>query len=60
MKAIAVFPKEHAVRLIDAPEPSIESPTQVKLRMLDVGICGTEALLVGEATGIKNALRIAA
>jgi threonine dehydrogenase-like Zn-dependent dehydrogenase len=42
MKAIAVFPKDRAVRLIDAPEPSIESPTQVKLRMLDVGICGTD------------------
>jgi glucose 1-dehydrogenase len=42
MKAIAVFPKEKHVRLIDAPEPSIESPTHVKLRMLDVGICGTD------------------
>jgi threonine dehydrogenase-like Zn-dependent dehydrogenase len=42
MKAIVVFPRERAVRLIDAPEPSIESPTQVKLRMLDVGICGTD------------------
>jgi threonine dehydrogenase-like Zn-dependent dehydrogenase len=42
MKAIAVFPKDKKVRLIDAPAPSIESPTQVKLRMLDVGICGTD------------------
>ncbi len=42
MKAVAVFPKDKRIRLIDAPEPSIESPTQVKLRMLDVGICGTD------------------
>lgn len=43
MRAIAVFPKERAVRLIDDhPEPRIESPTQVKIRMLEVGVCGTD------------------
>ena len=42
MKAVAVFPKSRTVELIDAPEPRIASPTQVKLRMLDVGICGTD------------------
>lgn len=42
MKAIAVFPKEKKVRLIDHPEPTIETPTQVKLKILDVGICGTD------------------
>jgi len=42
MKAIAVFPKEKRVALIDHPEPKIESPTQIKLKILDVGICGTD------------------
>ncbi|MCX7125272.1 MAG: glucose 1-dehydrogenase [Gammaproteobacteria bacterium] len=42
MKAIAVFPKEKKVRLIEHPEPKIESPTQVKLKIIDVGICGTD------------------
>src|SRR5258708_40277258 len=42
MKAIAVFPHERRFDLIDPPEPYIDSPQQVKLRMLDVGICGTD------------------
>jgi threonine dehydrogenase-like Zn-dependent dehydrogenase len=42
MKAVAVFPREKQVRLVDHPEPSIRNPTQVKLRMLEVGICGTD------------------
>jgi threonine dehydrogenase-like Zn-dependent dehydrogenase len=42
VKAIAVYPKSREVRLIDAPEPAIESPTQVRLRILDVGVCGTD------------------
>jgi glucose 1-dehydrogenase len=42
MKAIAVFPAEKAVRLIDAPEPAVQQPTDVKLRMLDIGVCGTD------------------
>lgn len=42
MKAIAVFPKEKRVALIDYPEPKIGSPTQVKLKILEVGICGTD------------------
>jgi glucose 1-dehydrogenase len=42
MKAVAVFPATRELRLIDIAEPSITEPTQVKLRMLDVGICGTD------------------
>ncbi|HLB56259.1 MAG TPA: glucose 1-dehydrogenase [Coxiellaceae bacterium] len=43
MKAIAVFPKEKKVRLIDNhPEPNIASPTQVKIKILEVGVCGTD------------------
>ncbi len=43
MKAIAVFPNTREVKLIDNhPEPAIETPTQVKLRILEVGVCGTD------------------
>jgi threonine dehydrogenase-like Zn-dependent dehydrogenase len=43
MRAVAVFPKERAVRVIeDHPEPGACGPREVKLRMLDVGVCGTD------------------
>lgn len=46
MKAVAVFPAERRFGVIDHPEPHIASPSQVKLRMLDVGICGTDKEIV--------------
>lgn len=42
MKAIAVFPNKKTVRLIDHPVPQITQPTQVKVRILEVGVCGTD------------------
>jgi len=42
MKALAVFPSSREVRLIDQPEPAIAGPTEVKLRILEAGICGTD------------------
>lgn len=42
MKAIAVEPKDRTVALVDHPAPGIGTPTQVKLRMLEVGVCGTD------------------
>lgn len=42
MKAIAVFPGRREVKLIDHEEPKITTPTQVKLRTLEVGVCGTD------------------
>jgi threonine dehydrogenase-like Zn-dependent dehydrogenase len=42
MNAIAMFPKTGEVKLIAHPEPQITTPTQVKLKMLDVGVCGTD------------------
>ena len=41
MKTMAVFPGVKAVRLIEH-ETAISTPTQVKIRMLEVGICGTD------------------
>ena len=42
MKAIAVIPGTKTVRLVDRPEPSIAGPDEIKLRVLRVGICGTD------------------
>ena len=42
MKAVAVFPQERSVRLIDVVEPHIQTDLEVKLRILEVGICGTD------------------
>ena len=42
MKALAVFPSSREVRLIDTPKPVIAGPTEVKLRILEAGICGTD------------------
>jgi len=42
MKAIALTPQTKNVRLVDWPEPKIEMPTQIKVKVLQVGICGTD------------------
>ncbi|MCB9463724.1 MAG: glucose 1-dehydrogenase [Candidatus Eisenbacteria bacterium] len=42
MKAVAVVPEEHSVRVVDHPEPKLEQPEDVLLRILDVGVCGTD------------------
>ena len=47
MKAIAVFPETRELKLIECDEPHITEPTQVKLRMLDVGVCGTDKEICG-------------
>lgn len=46
MKAVAVFPTDRRFRVIDHPEPTIAAPGEVKLRMLEVGICGTDKEIV--------------
>ena len=42
MKAVAVFPELKDIRVIDHPEPAITRDTQVKLRAVNIGICGTD------------------
>jgi glucose 1-dehydrogenase len=42
MQAIAVFPTSREVKVIDIPSPKISKPSEVKVRVLDVGICGTD------------------
>jgi threonine dehydrogenase-like Zn-dependent dehydrogenase len=42
MKAVAVVPGAREVRLVEQDAPTIAAPTHVMLRMLDVGVCGTD------------------
>jgi threonine dehydrogenase-like Zn-dependent dehydrogenase len=42
MKAVAVFPATRQVHLIEHPAPRLGTPTDVRLRMLEVGVCGTD------------------
>ena len=42
MRAIGVVPARKEVTIINLPEPEIASPFDVKLRMLEAGVCGTD------------------
>lgn len=42
MKAISLIPGTSNVSLIDRPEPNIVSADEVKMKVLQVGICGTD------------------
>jgi threonine dehydrogenase-like Zn-dependent dehydrogenase len=42
MKAIAIVPGAPGVRLVDRPEPTVTAPDEIKLRVLQVGVCGTD------------------
>jgi threonine dehydrogenase-like Zn-dependent dehydrogenase len=42
MKAIAVVPGTREIKLFDQEAPRLGAPTHVMLRMLDVGVCGTD------------------
>src|SRR5437867_864420 len=42
MKAVAVVPGKRQIQLIDQEPPRLTSPTEVKLRMLEAGVCGTD------------------
>lgn len=42
MKAIAANRNRRVVELVEHDAPRINAPTQARLRMLDVGVCGTD------------------
>jgi threonine dehydrogenase-like Zn-dependent dehydrogenase len=42
MNAVAVIPGTRTVRVVDRPEPMITARDEVKVRVLRVGICGTD------------------
>jgi threonine dehydrogenase-like Zn-dependent dehydrogenase len=42
MKAIAIIPGTAVPRLVERPEPSIATQDEIKIRIIRVGICGTD------------------
>ncbi len=42
MKAIAIVPGVAGSRVVERPEPSITTPSEIKIRTIRVGICGTD------------------
>lgn len=51
MKAAAVFPEKRDVKVIDYEGPKISQPNEVKIRILDVGVCGTDKEICAFAYG---------
>ena len=47
MRAVGVFPVAREVRLVEHPEPSVSFSHELKLRLLEVGVCGTDRALCG-------------
>jgi threonine dehydrogenase-like Zn-dependent dehydrogenase len=46
MRAVAVYPAAREVRVIEHPEPQFTSATQARMRVLEVGVCGTDRDIV--------------
>lgn len=42
MKAVGVLPQKREVALLQHPAPRVGSPTELKIKTLEVGICGTD------------------
>src|SRR5687768_14114242 len=42
MRAVGVIPSKRQVRLVTHPPPRITRPDEVKIRTLEVGVCGTD------------------
>ena len=42
MKAVAVVPSQKELRMVDHPLPQVSNDKEIKVKTLDVGICGTD------------------
>jgi glucose 1-dehydrogenase len=42
MRAVAVYPADKTMKIVDHPEPRLDRDTEVLVEMLDVGVCGTD------------------
>src|ERR1700684_900735 len=42
MKGIAIIPGTPGSRIVDRPEPSVTAPDEIKVKIIRVGICGTD------------------
>jgi len=53
MRAIAVFPDTREVKMIEHEEPRITRPTEVKLRIREVGVKRREVKWKNEKKSLK-------
>ncbi|MCI0745378.1 MAG: glucose 1-dehydrogenase [Verrucomicrobia subdivision 3 bacterium] len=51
MRAVGVFPRRREVGLLAHAAPRMQSPTDVRIRTLEVGICGTDREICSFAYG---------
>lgn len=51
MKAVGVIPHQREVVLFEHEVPNLSAPTQVKIRTIEVGICGTDREICSFAYG---------
>ncbi len=42
MKSIAIVPGTNTIRVVDRPEPRLSGDDEIKVKVLQVGICGTD------------------
>jgi threonine dehydrogenase-like Zn-dependent dehydrogenase len=60
MKSIAVFPEKRAIEAVEQTEPGRPGPYEAKLKVLEVGLCGTDreiaAFEYGTASGHSDHL----
>ena len=47
MRAIAVFPGQKDIRIVEHEPPALRSPAAAKVRVLEVGVCGTDREIAG-------------
>jgi threonine dehydrogenase-like Zn-dependent dehydrogenase len=55
MRAIAVLPQQRELRLVSTPEPRLAAPTDVRVRILEVGVCGTDKEICAFEYGLPPA-----
>jgi threonine dehydrogenase-like Zn-dependent dehydrogenase len=55
MKAVGVIPRKREVALLDHAKPQMSAPTDVKVRTIEVGICGTDREICSFAYGTPPA-----
>jgi threonine dehydrogenase-like Zn-dependent dehydrogenase len=52
VKALAVWPRRRQAGIVEHEEPRLTSPTGVRIRTLEVGVCGTDAEICSFVGGV--------
>lgn len=55
MRALAVFPNDKEIRIVEHPEPGAPGPRQLRAKVLEVGVCGTDKEIAHHLHGVPPA-----